>query len=69
MGGPSAPDDLELGHTTQVWLAASSEADAMGSGGYWHHRRRQPPAPAASDVGFQDGLFDELTRLTGVRLS
>jgi NAD(P)-dependent dehydrogenase (short-subunit alcohol dehydrogenase family) len=69
MGGPSAPDDLELGHATQVWLAVSGEPDAMGSGGYWHHRRRQAPAPAVSDVGFQDGLLDELTRLTGVRLS
>jgi NAD(P)-dependent dehydrogenase (short-subunit alcohol dehydrogenase family) len=68
MGGPSAPDDLELGHATQVWLAASSEPDAMGSGGYWYHRRRQSPAPAVSDVGFQDGLLDELARLTGVRL-
>jgi NAD(P)-dependent dehydrogenase (short-subunit alcohol dehydrogenase family) len=69
MGGPSAPDDLELGHTTQVWLAVSSEPDAIGSGGYWHHRRRQAPAPAVSDVGFQDALLDELTRMTGVRLS
>jgi NAD(P)-dependent dehydrogenase (short-subunit alcohol dehydrogenase family) len=68
MGGPSAPDDLELGHATQVWLAVSSEADAMCSGGYWHHRRRQAPAPAVSDVGFQDALLDELTRMTGVRL-
>ena len=68
MGGPSAPDDLELGHATQVWLAVSSEPDAMGSGGYWHHRRRHARAAAVSDVGFQNGLVDELARLTGVRL-
>jgi len=69
MGGPSAPDDLELGHVTQVWLAVSTEPDAMESGGYWHHQRRHAPAPAASDVAFQDALLDELTRMTGVRLS
>ena len=69
MGGPGAPDDLDLGHETQVWLAVSSEADAMGSGGYWHHRRRQTPAPAVSDVGFQDALLDEFTRMAGVRRS
>ena len=65
---PSRAGSLELEHTTQVWLAVSSEPDAMGSGGYWHRRRRQAPAPAVSDVGFQDGLLDHLTRLTGVRL-
>lgn len=69
MGGPSAPDDLELGHATQAWLAVSNERDAMESGGYWHHLRRHAPAPAASDVAFQDRLLDHLTRLTGVRLS
>jgi NAD(P)-dependent dehydrogenase (short-subunit alcohol dehydrogenase family) len=68
MGGPGAPDDLELGHTTQVWLAVSDEPAATGSGGYWFHGRRQAPAPAAPDVGFQDALLAELARLTGVTL-
>jgi NAD(P)-dependent dehydrogenase (short-subunit alcohol dehydrogenase family) len=67
MGGPGASDDLEFGHTTQVWLAVSEEPDAAGSGGYWYHRRREAPAPAVSDVGFQDALLDELGRFTGVR--
>ena len=69
MGGPGAPDDLVLGHTTQVWLAVSSEANAMSSGGYWHHQRRQAPAPTVSEPAFQDALLDELARLTGVRLT
>lgn len=69
MGGPSAPDDLELGHTTQVWLAVSGDPDATRTGTYWYHRRRQPPAPAVSDVVFQDALLEELHRLTGVRLA
>jgi len=68
MGGPNAPDDLELGHTTQVWLAVSDEAEAVSSGAYWYHKRRQTPAAAASDVDFQDALLEQLVRLTGVHL-
>jgi NAD(P)-dependent dehydrogenase (short-subunit alcohol dehydrogenase family) len=68
MGGPGALDDLELGHTTQAWLAVSDDPDATSSGGYWYHRRHQTPAPAVSDVRFQDALLEELNRLTGVRL-
>ena len=75
MGGPGAPDDLELGHVTQAWLAAGDHPDAGGehadaadSGGYWYHQRRHAPAPAAADKRFQDALLGELARLTGVRL-
>src|SRR5262245_15150642 len=68
MGGPNAPDDLELGHTTQVWLAVSDEAEAASSGSYWYHQRRQEPAAAASDVQFQDALLERLIQLTGVHL-
>jgi len=67
MGGPGAPDDLELGHTTQVWLAVG-DGPATGTGGYWFHQRREEPAPAVSDPGFQDALVDELRRCTGVHL-
>ncbi len=68
MGGPSAPDDLDLGHTTQAWLAVSDDPDATGTGGFWYHEARQAPAPAVADVGFQDALLEELGRLTGIRL-
>ncbi len=68
MGGAGAPDDLELGHVTQTWLAVSDDPDAATSGGYWYHQQRNPPAPAAVDEQLQDALVDELARLTGVRL-
>ena len=45
MGGPGAPDDLRLGHLTQVWLATSDDRQARASGGYWYHQRRAEPAP------------------------
>jgi NAD(P)-dependent dehydrogenase (short-subunit alcohol dehydrogenase family) len=68
MGGPGAPDDLELGHVTQVWLALAEERAAAASGGYWYHQQRLEPAAAARDEGFQDALLEELARLTGVCL-
>jgi NAD(P)-dependent dehydrogenase (short-subunit alcohol dehydrogenase family) len=69
MGGPNAPDDLEQGHLTQTWLAVSDDAQAMGTGQYWHHRRRQIPAKDVSDSRFQDQLLAQLTELTRVSLS
>ena len=68
MGGPGAPDDLELGSLTQTWLAASDHPEATGGGGYWYHQRRRSPAPAALDESFHAALLDELIRLTEVRL-
>jgi NAD(P)-dependent dehydrogenase (short-subunit alcohol dehydrogenase family) len=66
MGGPGAPDDLEEGAATQVWLAAGEEPEARASGRYWFHRRARPAHPAASDPAFQDGLLRACEALTGV---
>lgn len=68
MGGPNAPDDLRLGHVTQVWLATSTDPEALTSGGYWHHQRRQPTHPSVADEGFQEQLLAVLAEHTGVRL-
>ncbi|POA82317.1 daunorubicin C-13 ketoreductase [Pseudomonas sp. FW305-E2] len=69
MGGPSAPDDLRLGHLTQEWLATSGDPEALTSGGYWHHQRREQPHAAINDTRFQDLLLTELARATGTKLS
>lgn len=69
MGGAGAPDDLEQGHLTQTWLAASDDPSAKVSGGYWHHRKQRKPAAQALDPGFQDRLIAKLKELTGVALS
>jgi NAD(P)-dependent dehydrogenase (short-subunit alcohol dehydrogenase family) len=66
MGGAGAPDDLEMGHLTQTWLAVSSDAAARSSGGYWHHRKQQKPAAEALDPAFQDRLISRLAELTGI---
>jgi NAD(P)-dependent dehydrogenase (short-subunit alcohol dehydrogenase family) len=68
MGGAGAPDDLEMGHLTQTWLATSDDGAAKVSGGYWYHRQRREAAAEVSDTGFQDALVERLAELTGVRL-
>ncbi|MFK0046203.1 SDR family NAD(P)-dependent oxidoreductase [Streptomyces sp. NPDC090741] len=68
MGGPHAPDDLELGHRTQEWLAVDDDPGALTSGGYWYHRRRREPHPAVHDEAFQDRLVQTLTEETDTAL-
>jgi NAD(P)-dependent dehydrogenase (short-subunit alcohol dehydrogenase family) len=66
MGGPGAPDDLEMGHLTQTWLAVSGDSAARVSGSYWYHRKPQTPAADALDPAFQDRLMARLAELTGM---
>jgi hypothetical protein len=68
MGGPGAPDDLELGHQTQQWLASSNDPQALTSGGYWYHGQRREPHHAVNDQAFQDHLLQALAQQTGVAL-
>lgn len=69
MGGRSAPENLEQGHLTQTWLAASDDAEARASGHLWKHRERQTPASQALDAGFQAQLLQKLAAITGTKLS
>ncbi|SMQ21422.1 NAD(P)-dependent dehydrogenase, short-chain alcohol dehydrogenase family [Streptomyces sp. Ag82_O1-12] len=68
MGGPGAPDDLELGHQTQEWLAVSDDPEALTAGGYWYHGRRLEPHRAVHDEAFQDRLVRALAEETGTAL-
>ncbi len=68
MGGPGAPDDLEMGSRTQTWLAVSNDSAATVSGGYWYHQQRQAPAREARDPAFQNELMDRLAALTRIKL-
>ncbi len=69
MGGPAAPDDLEQGALTQVWLAVSDESDGPVSGRYLYHKGRTRPTPQASDIGVQNGFLKACEELTGVKLA
>ncbi|WP_454825150.1 SDR family NAD(P)-dependent oxidoreductase [Paraburkholderia xenovorans] len=68
MGGPSAPDDLDQAHRTQVWLAASDDPGAMVSGEYFYHLQRRAPNPATRDHSTQDRLIDLCESFCGIRL-
>ena len=68
MGGASAPDDLEAGATTQVWLATSVDPQAMVSGEYFYHQRRRAPVAAVRDHKVQDRLLAECAEISGVAL-
>jgi len=68
MGGASAPDDLQMGHQTQTWLAASDEVTKRESGQYWYHRQPVRAAQEVTNPTFHERLTDKLEQLTGVVL-
>ena len=68
MGGRGAPDDLDQGHRTQVWLAAGNDKDAAVTGQYFYHMRPRKPSPATRDLQLQDALIEACSRLSGVTL-
>lgn len=66
MGGRGAPDNLQKGFETQVWLAASDKAEAKISGRYLHHLREDRFLPEAADAELQEKLIALCEQLTGV---
>jgi NAD(P)-dependent dehydrogenase (short-subunit alcohol dehydrogenase family) len=68
MGGAGATDDLDSGHRTQVWLAASDDAAAKVTGEYFYHLRQRAPIPATRDIERQEALVDACQRFSGVDL-
>jgi NAD(P)-dependent dehydrogenase (short-subunit alcohol dehydrogenase family) len=68
MGGAGARDDLDAGHRTQVWLAASDDAEAKVMGEYFFHMRLRKPKPATRDTELQDKLLAACKGFSGVDL-
>jgi len=66
MGGAGAPDDLEEGYRTQVWLAVSNDPAACISGRYFHHKRASRFQQAAKDVAVQEKFLALCERISGV---
>ena len=64
----AAPDDLDQGHRTQVWLAASDDAAALVTGGYFFHLRPRAPVAATHDVETQERLLEACKQFSGVEL-
>jgi NAD(P)-dependent dehydrogenase (short-subunit alcohol dehydrogenase family) len=66
MGGRGAPDDLQKGYETQVWLAVSNDEKAKVSGRYFHHQKESRHNPEADDAALQERFLDLCRELTGV---
>src|SRR5438105_9076193 len=68
MGGLGAPDDLQKGYETQVWLAVSDERRAKVSGRYFHHRKESRHNPEADDALLQERFLSLCKEITGISL-
>jgi NAD(P)-dependent dehydrogenase (short-subunit alcohol dehydrogenase family) len=68
MGGAGAPDDLDAGHRTQVWLAVSDEPSATVTGQYFYHLKLKSPNPAARNTELQEKLLDACQKFSGVEI-
>jgi NAD(P)-dependent dehydrogenase (short-subunit alcohol dehydrogenase family) len=68
MGGKGAPDDLDQGHRTQVWLAVSEDKEAKVTGRYFYHLRVEDVNPAERDAKTQDRLIDYCREVSGIAL-
>ena len=66
MGGPGAPDNLQKGYETQVWLAVSNDERAKVTGKYFFHQKERNCNPEANDVILQDKLLDLCEEITGI---
>lgn len=65
MGGTGAPDDLEEGARTQVWLASSE--DASFSGKYLFHMKEAPYAFKADNGNMQKHLIERCQEISGIK--
>src|SRR4051794_7096329 len=66
MGGENAPDDLQKGYETQVWLAVSDNRRAKVSGRYFHHEKETRYNPEADDVQLQEKFLSSCEEITGI---
>ncbi len=67
MGGKNAPDDLQKGYETQVWLAVSNEEKANVSGSLFFHQKQVRSNGEADDVGLQEEFMKRCAEITGIR--
>lgn len=68
MGGGNAPDDLQKGYETQVWLAVSNDEKAKVSGRYFFHQEERQYKSEANNVLMQERFLNCCSEITGVSL-
>ena len=69
MGGANAPDDLDQGHRTQVWLAVSDDAAAKVTGEYFFHLKLRTPQAVTRYQEKQERLIEACRKFSGVKLA
>jgi NAD(P)-dependent dehydrogenase (short-subunit alcohol dehydrogenase family) len=69
MGGAGAPDNLEKGFETQVWLAVSNNPDAKTSGQYFHHKKQDHYLLAAKDTVVQEKFLALCGEISGTHFA
>jgi NAD(P)-dependent dehydrogenase (short-subunit alcohol dehydrogenase family) len=69
MGGAAAPDNLQKGYETQVWLAAGTDAETNVTGKYFYHKSESPCNPEAGNILLQDQFLEVCREITGLKLS
>jgi NAD(P)-dependent dehydrogenase (short-subunit alcohol dehydrogenase family) len=68
MGGTSAPDDLQKGVQTQVWLATSNDSSAKVTGRYFYHMQEAEYSSKADDSELQEAYIDRCQEISSVAL-
>ena len=66
MGGRGAPDDLQKGYETQVWLAVSNDDKAKVSGQYFFHKKEREHNPEADNIELQEKFLVICKDITGI---
>jgi len=69
MGGRGAPDNLQKGYETQVWLAESNDEKAKVSGRYFFHQKERHHNNEADDVQLQERFLNLCEEISGVSFS
>ncbi|MCF2501299.1 MULTISPECIES: SDR family NAD(P)-dependent oxidoreductase [Dyadobacter] len=68
LGGTGAPDNLDKGFATQVWLAVSSDEQAKISGKYLHHQKPDRYLRQADQVVVQEKFLSFCQNLTSIAI-
>lgn len=66
MGGKGAPDNLQKGYETQVWLASSDQKEALVTGKYFFHKKQSRYHQDADHLIFHEQLIALCAEMTEV---
>lgn len=67
MGGKVAPDNLQKGYETQVWLSTSNEKEVLVNGKYFFHKKESRYNHEADELSLQDKLLGICEEISGVK--